>query len=98
MNCSATRPSPLNGSIRAPRVRDEDDVSILGRFAESLNEMLFVLADCVDRDLHMTVHVEPDGTVTVTPFAMTSGPNVPELLLEVPVRVVDAAVCDCVTV
>jgi hypothetical protein len=44
------------------------------------------------------VQVDPDGTVTVTPDAIVKGPNVPELLLEEPVSVVDATVWDCVTV
>ena len=46
----------------------------------------------------MMLHVEPDGTVTVTPTATVTGPNVPELLLDVPVSVVEDTVWVCVTV
>ena len=44
------------------------------------------------------VQVLPLGTVTVAPEEMVKGPNVPALLLNVPVKVVDATVCDSVTV
>jgi hypothetical protein len=44
------------------------------------------------------VQVLPLGTVTVAPEEMVKGPNVPALLLDVPVKVVDATVCDSVTV